>query len=308
MKHNALRIAAMALGLANLAHAAPQAVNVLSEVEEAQGFVSLFDGTLGSFNSHFVNYRKLDSTNVVLPPDWKIDPALGAVTTDASQNSDIRSTVKYADFDLRFDYRNDGDGGVYYRFNLNDPSPWYSGIEYAIFDDYDNCKTCAGAALELYGPQPLIYRPFATKAWNNGRIVVVGDSVEHWLNGEKVLGFKYHSADFWNRFEASKWATTNLTFKTPGNKWGGYIEKGYVGFQALTKGHWQLRHIRINPVSPKPGYDKWWSTTASTTTGIAARKPSLLTQAGHKAFEHGALIYRTPAGSAIKADGRINLP
>jgi hypothetical protein len=317
MKKQALKIGAMAAALASFgqaAPAAPTALNVLTEVEEAQGFTSLFDGTLRSFNDHFVNYRKQDSTNVTLPPDWKLDAEYASMTNDATVNSDIRSVVKYADFDFRFDYRNSGDGGVYYRFNLNDASPWYSGIEFAILDDYDNCKTCAGAALDLYGPQPLIYRPYSTGEWNSARIVVVKDSVEHWLNGQMVLGFKYHSPDFWSRFETSRWSNTSMSFKVPGNKWGGYIENGYVGFQALNKGQWSLRNIRINKNSPKPGYDKWWTTAASTTTGLASRKSARAAAAtaaeGSGVSRQGAWIYRAGANAAnaFKADGRTVLP
>jgi hypothetical protein len=272
-------------------------------VEEAQGFASLFDGSLRSFNDNFVTYRKQDSTNVALPLDWKVDPAIGAMVTEGAVGTDLRSTSKYGDFDFRFDYRNDGDGGVFYRFTLTDASPYYTGVEFAIYDDYDNCKTCAGAAVDLYGPKPLVYRPYSTQQWNSARIVVVGDSVEHWLNGEMVLGFRYHTTDFWNRFEVSRWASTSLTFKVPGNKWGGYIDKGYIGFQALLKDHWQLRNIRVNKVGPRIGYDKWWSTMASTAVRVGDAKAGTRARDLVGAQEHGALIYRN-GSEGFHADGR----
>ena len=285
-------------GLVSLA--AAESNNVLSEVEEAQGFSSMFDGTLKSFNNNFVNYRKLDSTNVALPPAWKAD-GVGAMVTDGAEATHIRSTRKFADFDFRFDYRNDGDGGFLYRFNLNESAPWYTGVEYQIFDDADNCKLCAGAAVDLYGPQPLIYRPYAGGEWNYARIVAVGDSVEHWLNGVKVLGFKYHTADFWSRYDVSRWATTSLTLKTPGNKWGGYIESGYLGFQALANDHWQLKDVRVNGVSPRLGPDRWWSATASTAIS-AAKKTGLRKEAKLIALSRGTMIFRPEA--AVNAMGR----
>ncbi len=305
-----LRIAAMAAVIAASASTASAALNVPSEVEEAQGFVSMFDGSLKSFNDNFVTYRKQDSTNVALPLDWKVDPSTQAMITEGAVGTDIRSTSKFADFDFRFDYRNDGDGGVYYRFTLAEAAPWYTGVEFAIFDDYDNCKTCAGAAVDLYGPKPLIYPPFSTNQWNSARIVVVGDSVEHWLNGEKVVGFKYHTTDFWTRFDVSRWAATSLTFKVPGNKWGGYIENGYVGFQALVKDHWQLRNIRINKSAPRTGYDKWWSTQASIVSSITPAKTGAHSSdkvADLNSWDRGALIFRS-ARNAVTANGRISQP
>ena len=302
MTSQLLKLGILFATLASFASAG--ANNALTEVEEAQGFASLFDGTLASFNRNFVNYRKLDSTNVALPPAWKADGS-GMMITDGTEATHVRSTRKFADFDFRFDYRNDGDGGFLYRFNLNETSPWYTGVEFQIFDDQDNCKTCAGAAVELYNPVPLIYRPFSTGNWNYARIVAVGDSVEHWLNGTKVVGYKYHTQDFWTRFDASRWATTSLTFKTAGNKWGGYIDNGYVGFQALANDHWQLKDIRVNPTSPKLGPDRWWTATA--TSGISpARKAELRKESQVAFLRQGTFIYRPAHGGAVNAAGRFS--
>jgi hypothetical protein len=277
--------------------------NKLSEVEEAQGFVSLFDGSLKSFNASFVNYRKLDSTNVALPPSWKVDPA-GSMITDGAEPTHVRSTQKFANFDFRFDYRCDGDGGFFYRFNLSETSPWYTGVEYQVFNDADNCKTCAGAAVDLYNPVPLIYRPFSTGEWNHARVVAVGDSVEHWLNGTLVVAYKYHTQDFWTRFDVSRWASTSLTFKTPGNKWGGFIENGYLGFQALANVHWQMQGVRVNGASPRLGPDRWWSATASTTGIAAPAKSELRKQAQIGFLRQGTFIFRPGQGAAVNASGR----
>lgn len=282
------------------AMAAAETVNALSEVEEAQGFTSLFDGSLQSFNANFVNYRKQDSANVALPPSWKADGA-GNMITDGAEATHVRSTRKYADFDFRFDYRNDGDGGFLYRFTLGESAPWYTGVEFQVFDDQDNCKTCAGAAVDLYPPQPLIYRPFATGEWNHARVVVVGDSVEHWLNGTKVVGYKYHTQDFWTRFDASRWSASSLTFKTPGNKWGGYIDNGYVGFQALANDHWQLRNIRINAAAPRLGADRWWS--ASVATSIAPRRDARVAHRPRMSLRRSAMALGAP-GREVNAAGR----
>lgn len=299
---------ALAAALACISGAAPQTVAGLTDIEEAQGFHSLFDGTLRSFNDHFVNYRQGDSGNVVLSSDWKVDAALGALTTDGNVLSNLRSTEKYADFDFRFDYRNDGDGGVFYRFTLGESAPWYTGVEFSILDDEDNCVKCAGAAQDLYGPVPLVYRPFATGEWNRGRIVVVKDSVEHWLNGRLVVGYRYHSEDFWKRFDAGRWASTSLTFKEPGNRWGGYIESGYLGFQSLEKSHWQLRNLRINAVDPRLGPDKWWNSLEAPSSVFRDAASVPFRSAGAASAMGGSISYRASGGAPVTADGRTASP
>lgn len=299
MDRQFIKLGILIAALLSSVPAAPN--NALTEVEEAQGFISLFDGSLHSFNQFFVNYRKLDSTNVALPPSWKAEG--GNIITDGTEATHLRSVHKFANFDFRFAYRNDGDGGFLYRFNLNETSPWYTGVEFQIFDDHDNCKTCAGAAVDLYNPVPLIYRPFSTGEWNHARIVAVGDSVEHWLNGTLVVGYRYHTQDFWTRFDAGRWASTSLTLKTPGNRWGGFIDKGYVGFQALANDHWQLHAIRVNSAAPRLGPDRWWAATASLSLP-QARKAALRKESQIGFLRQGTFIYRPAEGGLINASGR----
>lgn len=277
--------------------------NVVTEIEEAQGFVSLFDGTFQGLNRHFVNYKQNDSGNVVLTADWKIDTALQAAYTEAAGYSDIRSVSQYRDFDFRFDYLNSGDGGFFYRFNLSQEAPWKTGVEFSIMDDEDNCLRCAGAAMDLYHPKPKVYLPYASGRWNQARIVVVGDSVEHWLNGSLVLGYRYHSVDFWARVDKGRWAGTPLTLKVPGNRWAGSIEQGYVGFQATVQGRWLVRNIRINAENPKLGPDKWWTLGVLPRDGLiaAGREGARSWSAG---VRYGAWVLGI-YGRAVTADGRV---
>jgi hypothetical protein len=44
----------------------------------------------------------------------------------------------------------------------------------------------------------------AVGEWNQGRLVVNGNHVEHWLNGEKVVDYDLYSADWTKRLLASK--------------------------------------------------------------------------------------------------------
>ncbi len=42
-------------------------------------------------------------------------------------------------------------------------------------------------------------------AWNSSKIVVNGNHVEHWLNGQKVVEYELNSDDWKTRKEKSKW-------------------------------------------------------------------------------------------------------
>ncbi len=94
--------------------------------------------------------------------------------------------------------------------------------------------TAAGAAYGLYGPPAGVVKPFGE--WNKTRIIVNGDHVEHWLNGQKVVEYDFGSPDWKAKVAASKFS------KYPNY---GLAKKGYIGIQGDHPGSLELRHIRI---------------------------------------------------------------
>jgi hypothetical protein len=227
-----------------------QTFNVLSAEEKAENFQLLFDGTRAGFQQHFVNYIKNDPNTTTLSSEWALDPATQSIGTKI-RTEDIRSRRKFRDFELRLDYRCSGNEGIFYRSLLNTDRAWSTGIEVAIDNNTISDFNAPGAAYDLYPPKPNAYQLFNTGKWNSFRLRVIGDSVEHWMNGTQVVGFKLHSPGFWIAYARSKWdADKSVTFKIPGNKAAGYIEEGYLGFQADHGGAWQLRNIRIKEFPP----------------------------------------------------------
>ena len=64
--------------------------------------------------------------------------------------------------------------------------------------------TAAGAAYGLYPSPENVVRPAGE--WNRTRIVVRGNHVEHWLNGQKVVEYELGSEDWSRRVAESKFA------------------------------------------------------------------------------------------------------
>jgi hypothetical protein len=232
--------------------------NVLTPAEVQEGYRLLFDGTLASFKTEWVDYVKGSSTNTNLDAKWIVDATNKCISLPSGSSADIRSTKTYKDFELRLSYRIDGNQGIFYRSLLTGDRAWQTGVEYAINNVTNLAKDNPGAAYDLYAPpDPVPYFLFNTAKWNAARIVVKGDSVEHWSNGVKVVGYKYHSPTFWDTYNISKWNAENrLTNVTVGDRNSGYIPEGYLGIQGDHGGRWQIKDLKLTttpcfgPVKP----------------------------------------------------------
>ena len=86
--------------------------------------------------------------------------------------------------------------------------------------------TSAGSCYALYPPSKDVTRPVGE--WNQARLVVNGPSIEHWLNGEKIVSYDKGSDDWNEKVAASKF-------------------KGFPNFGKATKGHIDLQD-HDNPV------------------------------------------------------------
>jgi hypothetical protein len=250
--------------------AQPDAINVLADYEAAQGFELMFDGTAESFRNRFANYQQNSTTNTNLHSGWVVNSTLTdpdkpgtafSAVVNGGANIDIRTRGIYRDFDWRMEYRNGGNQGVFYRFDVSSQYAWNTGIEYAIDNNVtqSNEKFRAGAAYDLMAPSSQEYQVRTTNKWNTMRIVAKGDSVEHWMNGVKVVALRYWSPTFQSAVQNSKWSTVNRYCQTaPNNRT--FIPSGYLGLQADHGGAWEIRRMRIlhdstaslNRVKPGP--------------------------------------------------------
>jgi len=169
--------------------------NTLSAEEKAAGWVLLFDG---------VTPRGwLEVTGLPFPTtSWTVEDGClkGFPNPDGIQ--DIRTVDTYRSFDLRFEWKilKGGNSGVKYLVQRTDR--WQRkgeagfqararGLEYQIVDEENrdgaDPKRKTGALYSAMAPRGGVVKPFGE--FNESRILVRNDHVEHWLNGVRVLAF-----------------------------------------------------------------------------------------------------------------------
>src|SRR3954470_6346943 len=128
-----------------------QPLNSFYGDEQKEGFVKLFDGTRADFATHWVDYQQNNANTSTLGAVWvynDIDKSLNCNLCKV----DIRSKTMYKDFDMRFQYKCTGNQGFFYRFTLDYPKAYQSGVEFAIDENTTQAdkKVIAGAAYALY--------------------------------------------------------------------------------------------------------------------------------------------------------------
>lgn len=141
-----------------------------------------------------------------LPAGWRLE---NGVLTRAAPGRDIITRDQFANFDLRFDWMvaPGGNSGVMYRVTEALEETWHSGPEYQVLDDSGHADgrsrlTSAASVYGLYASPAGLVRPAGQ--WNEGRILVDGARVEHWLNGVKVVDYELGTADWDDRVRRSK--------------------------------------------------------------------------------------------------------
>ncbi|MEO8028500.1 MAG: family 16 glycoside hydrolase [Bryobacteraceae bacterium] len=159
--------------------------DTLTAEEVRSGWRVLFDGKT------FAGWTTLDGRQV--PAAWHVES--GQLRTIAnSAGADLRTTERFTSFELRFEWQvaKKANSGVKYRlFGTSGTGGGSVGYEYQIADDDGD----AGAIVDpkqrsgaLYGILPV--RQKAVKPlgeWNQSKLIVTRDHLEHWLNGVKIV-------------------------------------------------------------------------------------------------------------------------
>jgi hypothetical protein len=204
----------LSLAVAFCAVMAAAGHNQLTPEEKAAGWQLLFDGTT-------LNGWKDPARFTPAGNGWSVQD--GCIMTHARVNitEDLFSNESFGDFELAFEWRisPEGNSGVKYRiqdhvFLPEEPARRFEdqvnyalehrpatrpakgqdyvvGFEYQLIDNARNGDAraglthTAGALYDMLPPAKDATRPAGE--FNQSRLIVRGDHVEHWMNGVKVV-------------------------------------------------------------------------------------------------------------------------
>src|SRR3982074_2535426 len=230
------RLALIAAGCTPVGNSVPAAsstasgATTLSPEQRAAGWRSLFDGTS---TSAWRGYKQES-----LPAGWSI---VDGILTKTGSANDIITRDKFGNFELALDWKlaPGGNAGVFYRGTEEYDHIYWSAPEYQLLDDAGHPDgqsrlTSAAADYALYPSPAGVVKP--ANQWNSTLLVVNGKTVQHWMNGQKLLEYEIGSPDWLTKGKASKF----LAYP----KYG-LAPKGYIGIQGDHDGALSIRNVRI---------------------------------------------------------------
>ncbi|MEI6106850.1 MAG: DUF1080 domain-containing protein [Opitutae bacterium] len=174
--HVVLSVIGMLLAASSRATEMPK----LTAYERSQGWRFLFDGqSLSDWRGYQMNQR---------PANWQVADTylLG------EEGKALVSTMVFKDFEIVFDWKviAGGSAAVCFRAEDDTPEPADSGPVMQL----------AGGGVIMAGNgglnQPWRQITLQPDVWYRAKILVFGNQVEHWINGDRVLSYMLDSADW----------------------------------------------------------------------------------------------------------------
>ena len=220
------------------------APNTLTEADEADGWMLLFDGTS---TAGWRGYNRESFPTL----GWRVEDGVLLVehtgTEESGFGGDIITEASFQNFELSVDFllTDTANSGIFYRVVEQDDTPiWHNAPEFQLLDDetyiamggMDMTTHLTGDNYDLHSAEVRPTNPIGE--WNTARIVVDGSRVEHWLNGQKTVEYELWSDDWESRVADSKFS---------GYPAYGRTQRGPVGLQ--DHGHMvKFRNIKIKPL------------------------------------------------------------
>ncbi|CAH0996173.1 hypothetical protein EMA8858_02303 [Emticicia aquatica] len=213
--------------------------NELSEQEEKEGWILLFDGKTTN-GWHLYNKAKTPSAWTVKSEELLCNP-----DTIGIEHGDLVSDKVYKNFDLKFDWKlsKAGNSGVFINVIEQDtiPTAWASGPEYQLLEhenigaDYLKDSTKWAACLYGFARQKNLVSPKPFGQWNESNIKQINGKIQFYLNG--ILTAEQDlSADTWKNM------VSNSNFKY--FPLFGKNTAGHIALQEWSKGV-AFRNIKI---------------------------------------------------------------
>ncbi len=198
---------------------------------QTDGWRYLFDG---KSTDNWRGYRK----QMFPSTGWKVeDGCLKKI--EGQRGGDIITKEQFDNFELEWEWRIPPKANNGVKYFVTEQRPGAPGHEYQMFDDTTtkNRKQMTASFYDVLPPtehKPIKLAP----EWNQSRLVVNGNRVEHWLNGEKVLEYECGSPTLMEAISKSKFKNAE--------GFGKKI-KGYIMLTDHTSECW-FRNIKIREI------------------------------------------------------------
>ena len=177
---------------------------------------------------------------------WKVEDG-ALVTLTGVPNIDLVTKDEFKNFELAFEWKTSvgGNSGVFFHVrenikhesgNGNSPN-WLDNYEMQLLDDINFGDKApirsAGSLYDLIIPANKTLKPIGE--YNEARLIVNGNHVEHWLNGKKIVQYEMGSDEMKQLLAKSKFK------ENPGY---GTSPNGVIMFQHHGQQMW-FRNIRV---------------------------------------------------------------
>lgn len=193
--------------------------NTLSNEEVQEGWKLLFDGET------FKGWRTLGQ-KVVQMELWKVEKGQihkinsGEVPSlpdgQPVEGGDLMTIDTYDNYELYFEWKILKAGNTGLKYNVSEElSQKYSknsalGFEYQLLDDKDTLYAgklkishYSGSLYDMIPAKNIKLKPLGE--FNSSRIIIDGNHVQHWLNGEKALEYDFASKQLDSLYQLSKY-------------------------------------------------------------------------------------------------------
>ncbi len=196
-----MRLPILALLFATCVSSASAADNELTPAEKKDGWTLLFDGkTLNGWRPYAD--RPLGGWEVV-------DGTLHAIAK--VKGTELITEKKFDDFEFSWEWKLPAAGNNGVKYFVTEQRKSAPGHEYQMLDDKGHSDSKNGPlrhTAAFYAVLPAAAdKPYREPGeWNQSKIIVKGNTVEHWLNGSKVLTYQAGSDAVKAGIAASKFA------------------------------------------------------------------------------------------------------
>ncbi len=205
-----------------------------------QAWQVLFDGTSTA------SFRGYQQTSFPGTNQWLVTTNGELMAVSNAAPVELITTNQYGSYELRWEWMTstNGNSGVQYRANETYANSASAGPEYQLLDDlgYSSpANKTMGAVFALFAPTNKLLVPVGQ--WNECRLIIQGNHVQHWLNGSVVVDYYINSSAWTNALVAAGGA-----YNVAGMGQGTSPGIGYIMLRNDQGPTW-FRNIKLRPLS-----------------------------------------------------------